>query len=72
MSGYNNPAMNPHTIKAAGDSTPAALTADYSNINQTLYQNYTDVWLVVPTLFGVYNVRVQGLFPNPIGSCLPD
>jgi peptide/nickel transport system substrate-binding protein len=71
MGGYNNATMNALAITAAGEHNVTQAAQDYATMETTMAQNYTDVWLVVPNLFAVYNVNVQGLVPNPIGSCLP-
>ncbi|MGC2290273.1 MAG: ABC transporter substrate-binding protein [Thermoplasmata archaeon] len=71
MGGYNNSAMNTLSLIAAGEHNATKAAQDYATMETTMVQNYTDVWLVIPNLFAVYNVNVQGLVPNPIGSCLP-
>ncbi|MCI4317814.1 MAG: ABC transporter substrate-binding protein, partial [Thermoplasmata archaeon] len=69
--GYNNDTMENLIYGAAGSSDPATLSADYTNITNLMYQNYTDAWLVVPTSFQVYNPQLHGVIPNPMGSALP-
>ncbi len=71
MGGYDNPAMDTLSLQAAGEHNATKAAQDYATMETTLAQNYTDVWLVIPNLFAVYNVNVHGLVPNPIGSCLP-
>ena len=71
MGGYDNATMNALAIGAAGEHNYTRELQDYALMTQTMYYNYTDIWFNVPTLFAVYNNHVQGLFPNPIGSCLP-
>ena len=71
MGGYNNPTMNALAIQAAGERNETKFLQDYATMTSTMYYNYTDIWFNVPTLFAVYNKNVHGLFPNPIGSCLP-
>ena len=71
MGGYSNATMDAVALQAAGEHNPTTRASDYALMTQTLYNNYTDVWFNVPTLFAVYNVNMQGLVPNPIGSCLP-
>ncbi len=71
MGGYDNPAMDTLSLEAAGEHNITKAAQDYALMETTLAQNYTDVWLVIPNLFAVYNVNVHGLVPNPIGSCLP-
>jgi len=38
---------------------------------QLMHDNYTNAWLVVPQQFAIYNPRLQGVVPNPMGSALP-
>ncbi|MGA7846896.1 MAG: ABC transporter substrate-binding protein [Thermoplasmata archaeon] len=71
MGGYSNATMDALAIQAAGEHNGTRFLADYAQMTQTMYYNYTDVWFNVPTLFAVYNSNVQGLYDNPIGSCLP-
>jgi peptide/nickel transport system substrate-binding protein len=71
MGGYSNPYTDNLSIVAAGEHSPTKAAQEYAEIETAMAQNYTDVWLVVPNLFAVYNVDVQGLVSNPIGSCLP-
>jgi peptide/nickel transport system substrate-binding protein len=73
MGGYNDPAMNTLALLSAGEHNATKAAQDYATMETTMVQNYTDVWLVVPNLFAVYNVELSnpGLIPNPIGSCLP-
>jgi peptide/nickel transport system substrate-binding protein len=76
MGGYSNATMDNLAIQAAGEHNYTQMLADYAQMTQTMYDNYTDVWFNVPTLFAVYNNAVggahpQSLYPNPIGSCLP-
>ncbi len=69
MSQYNNPDMDTLVIDAAG--TPANATADYTQMTQMMYQNYTNAWLVVPQQYQIYNPLLQGVISNPMGSGLP-
>jgi len=71
MGGYSNATMDALAIQAAGEHNYTQFLKDYALMTQTMYDNYTDVWFNVPTLFAVYNNHVQGLYSNPIGSCLP-
>ncbi|MCI4319647.1 MAG: ABC transporter substrate-binding protein [Thermoplasmata archaeon] len=68
MSGYANSTVDGLVVAAAGESNPANFTSDYSQITSAMYYNYTDAWLVVPTLFAVYNPTVQGIVSTPMGS----
>jgi len=78
MAGYNSVASPDYnstlynlTYTAAAASDPATLTADYSTMTQALYNNYTEIWLVVPTAFGVYSSNLHGIVQNPMGSAEP-
>ena len=68
MSGYANSTVDNLVIAAAGDHNPANLTADYTQITQMMYNNYTDAWLAVPTSYQVTNTQLQGMVTNPMGS----
>jgi peptide/nickel transport system substrate-binding protein len=71
MAGYNNASANGLVISAAGAHNASALTADYTNLTDLMYENYTVAWLVVPTQFQIYNHVLQGIVPNPMGSAIP-
>ena len=71
MSMYNNATVNGLVYAAASTAVPANLTADYTNMTSLMYQNYTDVWLVVPTAFAVYSTDMHGIIENPMGSAEP-
>lgn len=72
MSGYaNTSVMDPLVYQAAAESNPANLTSDYSQMTSMMYNNYTDIWLVVPTSFGVYATNVHGFIQNPMASAEP-
>ncbi len=71
MSAYTNTTMDSLVYAAAGESSGTNLTADYTNITQLMYDNYTNAWLVTPTQFQVYNARLHGFISNPMGSALP-
>ncbi len=71
MAGFNNATVNVDTYLAAGDSNPADLTAYYTNMTQIMYDNYTDIWLVVPTSFAVYASDLHGYVFNPMASAEP-
>ena len=71
MSGYNNSTVNTLVYQAAAESNPANLTADYTNMTSLMYNNYTDIWLVVPTSFAVYSTSLHGIVNNPMASAEP-
>jgi len=71
MAGYNNQTVTSDTYLAASDSNPADLTAYYTNMTQLMYDNYSEIWLVVPTAFGVWATDLHGIVQNPMGSAEP-
>ena len=71
MSQYANSTMDGLVYSAAADSNTTNLTIDYSNMTQMMYDNYTDIWLVVPTSFAVYSTQLQGVIENPMASAEP-
>jgi len=71
MSGYANGTVDTDTFAAASASDPATLTAYYANMTTLMYNNYSQIWLVVPTSFGVYTSNVHGFVQNPMASAEP-
>jgi len=71
MAGFANATVDTDTYAAASDSNPSDLTAYYTNMTQIMYDNYSEIWLVVPTSFGVYSTNLHGLDQNPMGSAEP-
>ena len=71
MSGYDNGTVDNLTYAAAGEANVATLTSDYANITSLMYNNYTDIWLVVPTSFSVSSTNFEGFINNPMGSAEP-
>jgi peptide/nickel transport system substrate-binding protein len=71
MSGYNNTTVTNDTYLAASDQNSSNLTAYYSTMTQLMYENYTDIWLVVPDAFAVYSTHLHGVVENPMGSAEP-
>jgi peptide/nickel transport system substrate-binding protein len=71
MSGYANATMDDLIYSAAAESDPANLTQDYTNITQMMYDNYVDIWLVVPTSFDVHATNLQGIIINAMGDAEP-
>jgi peptide/nickel transport system substrate-binding protein len=71
MSGYNNTTVNNLTYAAAADSNPVNLTNDYTTMTSLMYNNYTDIWLVVPTSIAVYSTNLHGFVNNPMASAEP-
>jgi len=56
---------------AAGSANTTQLTQLYSNMTSAMYENYTDIWLVVPTSFAVYSTHLHGFVQNPMASAEP-
>ena len=71
MSGYANSTMDTLVYQAAAESNPANLTADYTTMTSLMYNNYTNIWLVVPTSFAVYTTNLHGTIQNPMASAEP-
>ncbi|HXQ49287.1 MAG TPA: ABC transporter substrate-binding protein [Thermoplasmata archaeon] len=71
MSQYANGTMDADVLAAASSLNPANLTQLYSNMTSMMYENYTDIWLVVPTSFAVYSTLLQGVIQNPMASAEP-
>jgi peptide/nickel transport system substrate-binding protein len=71
MAGYNNATMDSLVFGAAADPNPADLTADYTQMTNLMYNNYTDIWLAVPTAFSVSSMFLHGVIPNPMASAEP-
>jgi len=71
MAGYANATIDNDTFAAASDSNPTDLTAYYTNMTELMYDNYSEIWLVVPTSFAVYSTSLHGIVENPMGSAEP-
>jgi peptide/nickel transport system substrate-binding protein len=71
QSEYNNATVNNLVVTAAGERNSTAASADYAQMTQIMYDNYSNAWLFVPTAFAVYNSQLQGLYTNPMGAGLP-
>ncbi|HTS33655.1 MAG TPA: ABC transporter substrate-binding protein [Thermoplasmata archaeon] len=78
MAGFNsatlpsyNSTYDSWVLGAASDSTPSDLTAYYTNMTQVAYDNYSEIWLVVPTSFAVYSSNLRGFVQNPMASGEP-
>jgi peptide/nickel transport system substrate-binding protein len=71
MAGYSNALVNNATYWAASNSTPSVLTGNYTYMTQQLYDNYSEIWLVVPTSFAVYASDLHGFVQNPMASAEP-
>ena len=71
MAGFNNATVNFDTYYAASQSDPSVLTANYTAMDQIMYDNYSEIWLVVPTSFAVYSSNLHGYVFNPMASAEP-
>jgi len=71
MAGFSNATVDYDVYDAASQSNPVNITADYTNITSIMYNNYTDIWTVIPTSFAVYNVNLHGVIINAMGSAEP-
>ncbi len=71
MSSYNDTTVNQLVYAAASSSNATTLTNDYANMTRLMYNNYTDIWLVVPTSVAVYSTELRGVLQNPMGSAEP-
>jgi ABC-type transport system substrate-binding protein len=71
MSGYNNGTVNQDVYLAASSQNATNTTAYYSTMTNLMYNNYTDIWLVVPTSIAVYSTLLHGVIQNPMASAEP-
>jgi ABC-type transport system substrate-binding protein len=56
------------TLNASTTLNPAVTTSSFSSITNTMYHNYTDVWLYVADMMTVNQNGITGMIPNPAGS----
>ncbi len=73
MSSYNNTTVNQLVYAAASTANATNLTNDYATMTSLMYNDYADIWLVVPTSFAVYSTLLHGVpvAQNPMGSAEP-
>ncbi len=71
MAGYSNATVDELVFRAAADSNPANLTADYGEMTELMDSNYSDLWLVAPTEFEISSIFLHGVIPNPMGNAEP-
>jgi len=69
-SAYNNSEVVNWTTEAATAVDSSTIAAALRNITQSMYQNYTDIWLYVPQQMPVHVNSVTGMIPNPAGSAM--
>jgi peptide/nickel transport system substrate-binding protein len=67
----NTTTVDPLITAALAETNPAKATADYAQLTTIMYNNYTNVWLFIPTAFAVQSSTLKGVVPNPMGSGLP-
>jgi peptide/nickel transport system substrate-binding protein len=68
FSGYMNQTVMGWTVAAASALDEGTVTQNFQKITQTMYYDYTDVWLVVPYFMAANRSNVAGMIPNPAGS----
>jgi peptide/nickel transport system substrate-binding protein len=72
---YNSTLDNLAYVAAASPNTNssdnATLAGYYATMTQAMYDNYSDIWLVVPTSFAVYAADLHGFVENPMASAEP-
>jgi peptide/nickel transport system substrate-binding protein len=71
MSEYANSTMDNLVVSAAGELNATIASQDYAQMTQLMYDNYTNVWLVIPTQYEVYNILLHGINLNPEGAVNP-
>jgi peptide/nickel transport system substrate-binding protein len=71
MSQFANATVDNLTLAAAASSNATFLNSSYSTMTSIMYNNYTDIWLVVPTSFAVYSTYLHGFLENPMASAEP-
>ncbi|HTW76854.1 MAG TPA: ABC transporter substrate-binding protein [Thermoplasmata archaeon] len=83
MAGFNNVASPDYNATLdqmvySAASTPdnnatnnQTLTDLYATMTQALYNDYSEIWLVVPTSFAVYASNLHGFVENPMASAEP-
>ncbi|MCI4333493.1 MAG: ABC transporter substrate-binding protein [Thermoplasmata archaeon] len=71
MAGYSNSTVDTDAAAASSDANPTDLTGYYSNMTTLMYDNYSAIWMVVPTSFGVYSSNLHGFVQNPMASAEP-
>ncbi|MCI4325560.1 MAG: ABC transporter substrate-binding protein [Thermoplasmata archaeon] len=71
MAGYANTTVDTDTYAAASDANASDLTGYYTNMTTLMYNNYSEIWLVVPTSFAVYSSNLHGFVQNPMASAEP-
>ncbi len=71
MSQFASATVDNLTLAAAASSNATFLNSSYSTMTNIMYNNYTDIWLVVPTSFAVYSTYLHGFLENPMASAEP-
>ncbi len=69
-SAYNDSEVINWTTQAATAVNSSTIITAFQHITQSMYQNYTDIWLYVPQQMPVHVNTVTGMIPNPAGSAM--
>jgi peptide/nickel transport system substrate-binding protein len=67
-SAYVDPQVLNWTTQAATALNSSTIIEAFHNITQSMYYNYTDIWLYVPEFMAVTANGITGIIPNPAGS----
>lgn len=67
-SAYVDPQVINWTTQAATALNSSTIITAFHNITQSMYYNYTDIWLYVPEFMAVTANGITGIIPNPAGS----
>jgi peptide/nickel transport system substrate-binding protein len=65
---YVDPQVINWTTLASTALSSSTIIEAFHDITQSMYQNYTDIWLYVPEFMAVTANGVTGIIPNPAGS----
>ena len=67
-SGYSNATVAGWTVSAATSPDEGTIIKNFQQITQTMYYDYTDIWLFVPYFMAANRSNIAGMIPNPAGS----
>ena len=68
--GYVDQQVINWTTAAATTMDGPTMISAFRNITQSMYQNYSEIWLYVPEMMAVQTTGLTGIFPNPAGSAM--
>jgi peptide/nickel transport system substrate-binding protein len=68
--GYVDQKVINWTTAAATTMDGPTMISAFRNITQSMYQNYSEIWLYVPEMMAVQTTGLTGIFPNPAGSAM--